>query len=128
MTLVSLAQLPGSNLRHRVFAVAADSIKLDTLSIVPQTFSIEGVSASDYRLDFINAILHWYNKPASDSVKLSYRVFSFKLNPVVQRMRADSVINSMSIAPYVFNDELSEEQKPFLISALLKLKEALADS
>ncbi len=120
ITLVSQAQLPGSNLRHRALAVAADSIKLDSLSIIPQTFSIAGISTSDYRLDFINSTLNWIAKPAADSVKISYRVFSFKLNPVVQRMRADSVINSMAIAPYVFNNELTDEQKSIFNFGTLK--------
>ncbi len=101
----------GSNLRHRVFAVSGDSILLDTLSIIPQTFVIEGISPGDYNLDFINSVLSWINKPLVDSVRISYRVFYYKLNPVAQRMRADSVINSMSVAPYDFNNELTEAQK-----------------
>ena len=120
MTLWSQAQVPGSNLRHKVFAVAADSIRLDTISIVPETFKVESISAEDYRLDFINAILFWYKKPTTDSVKISYRVFSFKLNPVAQRMRVDSVINSMSIAPYVFNNELPDDQKGIFNFGTLK--------
>ena len=114
IALWSQAQLPvksGSNLRHKVIAVTADSIRLDTNSIIPQTFSIEGIPSSDYRLDFINAILYWNTKPSADSVTINYRVFFYKLNPVAQRMRADSVINSMSVAPYEFNNELTEEQK-----------------
>ena len=114
MTLLGQAQSPGqsgSNLRQRVFAVTADSILLDTISIIPQTFIIDSIPSSDYRLDFINAILYWKNKPSNDSVRINYRVFFYKLNPVAQRMRADSVINSMSIAPYEFNNELTEAQK-----------------
>ena len=120
MTLWSQAQNPGSNLRQRVFAVNADSIRLDTLSIIPQTFSIDGISAPDYRLDFINAILHWNNKPATDSVRITYRVFFYKLNPVAQRIKVDSVINSMAIAPYEFNNELSEDQKAIFNFGALK--------
>lgn len=120
MTLWSLAQNPGSNLRQRVFAVKADSIRLDTTSIIPQTFTIEGIPASDYRLDFINGILHWNNKPSVDSVKITYRVFFYKLNPVAQRIKVDSVINSMSIAPYEFNNELSEDQKAIFNFGALK--------
>src|SRR5688500_981077 len=55
MTLMGKAQLPaysGSNLRHKTFATAADSISLDTTSIIPQTFTVEGIPSSDYRLDF----------------------------------------------------------------------------
>lgn len=120
MTLAGLAQAPASNLRHKVVAVAADSVRLDTLSIIPETFSVKDISASDYRLDFINSTLHWIAKPASDSVSISYRVFSFKLNPVVQRIKADSVINSMAIAPYVFNNELTDEQKAIFNFGTLK--------
>ena len=120
MTLAGLAQVPTSNLRQKAIAIAADSIKLDTLSIIPETFSIEGISPSDYRLDFINSTLHWISKPASESVKISYRVFSFKLNPVVQRIKVDSVINSMAIAPYVFNNELTDEQKAIFNFGTLK--------
>ena len=120
MTLWSQAQVPGSNLRQRVFAVGADSIRLDTLSIIPQTFEIEGVPASDYRLDFINSILHWTNKPAADSVRIVYRVFFYKLNPVAQHMKVDSVINTMAIAPYVFNNDLSEDQKAIFNFGTLK--------
>lgn len=119
-TFWSLAQLPGSNLRHRVFPVAADTIRLDTISIVPETFKIEGVSSQDYHLDFINAVLAWNRKPDLDSVRISYRVFSFKLNPVAQRMRVDSVINSMSIAPYVFNNELPDTEKGIFNFGTLK--------
>lgn len=120
MTFWSHAQLPVSNMRHRVFAVAADSIRFDTISIIPETFFVEGIQATDYRLDFINAILFWNKKPSADSIRISYRVFSFKLNPVTQRMRADSVINSMAIAPYVFNNDLSDEQKGIFNFGTLK--------
>ena len=114
LTLCSKAQLPGknsSNLRQRFFAVVADSIILDTTSIIPQTFIVQDIDPADYRLDFINAILHWNRRPSADSIRVTYRVFFYKLNPVVQRMRVDSVINSMAVAPYEFNNELSEEQK-----------------
>jgi hypothetical protein len=104
------AQSSGSNLRHKTFAVT-DSIRLDTTSIIPQTFVVDGIAADDYRLDFINAILYWNRKPASDSIVVTYRVFYYKLNPVAQRMRSDSVINAMSVAPYDFNNELSAEEK-----------------
>ena len=101
----------GSNLRHKIFAVTTDSIRLDTTSIIPQTFIINGISSSDYRLDFINAVLYWNKKPATDSITITYRVFFYKLNPVTQRMHTDSVINKMAIAPYEFNNELTGEQK-----------------
>lgn len=123
MTFFVEAQVPGpagSNLRQKVFPVSADSIVLDTTSVIPQTFTIEGVPSSDYRLDFINAILYWHNKPATDSIRASYRVFYYKLNPVAQRIKVDSIINSMAIAPYEFNNELTGAQKGIFNFGTLK--------
>jgi hypothetical protein len=88
-----------------------ETLKLDTISIIPNTFRIDGVDTSDYRLDFINAILSWRKKPTRDSVRISYRVFPYRLNPVTQRIRYDSIMNNMSLRPYEFNNELSEAQK-----------------
>lgn len=108
------AQLPPQNypnLRQRIIAVNSDSLRLDSLSIIPKTFLIEGISPSDYRLDFIHGMLYWNKKPSADSVRISYRVFAFKLNPVAQHMRYDSIMNNMALTPYEFNNELSDDQK-----------------
>lgn len=110
----SLAQLPvpsGSNLRQRHFAIQGDTLRLDTISIIPKTLLVEGIPPEDFRFDFINALLIWNKRPSSDSVKVSYRVFAFKLNPVAQRMRFDSVMNNMALTPYEFNNELNDVQK-----------------
>ncbi len=102
----------GSNLRQKTFTVASDSLQVDTISIIPGTFIVEGISSADYRLDFINAILHWIKKPATDSIiSISYRVFSYRLNPVAQRMRYDSIMNNSSLRPYEFNAGLTESQQ-----------------
>ena len=56
----------------RVGHVAADSsvLKLDTLSIVPQTFYIQDVTTSQYRLDPLTATLY-----IIDSTLLGQRLF-----------------------------------------------------
>jgi hypothetical protein len=115
LSLWSSAQLPvsaqpTSNLRQKVLKVTGDSLQVDTTSIISRTFIVDGIDPSDYRLDFVNAILYWYKRPAIDSVRITYRVFPNKLNPVAQRMRYDSIMNNMSVAPYEFNNELPESQ------------------
>ena len=73
VTLFGISQVPGptgSNLRSKSLLVQADSMLLDTSSIIPQTFTIDGIPGSDYRLDFINAILYWNNKPDRDSIRV----------------------------------------------------------
>lgn len=105
LSLPGQAQLPSasSNLRHKKIAVA-DSVKLDTVSIIPASFSMEGFDTATYRLDFVNAILFWKTKPQTDSVTIRYRIFPFKLNSVVQRLSYDSVMNNLYIKPYDFNN------------------------
>ena len=55
--------------------------------------------------------MHWNKKPPLDSVTITYRVFPFKLNPVAQRMRYDSVLMNVYVTPYEFNNNLSNQQK-----------------
>jgi len=95
---------PASNLRTKTIALSADSVLLDTLSIVPQTFSIAHVGDSLYRLDFVRAILYWKQKPALDSVQVTYRVFPYRLNATVQRLSFDSVMNNFYTKPFEFNN------------------------
>src|SRR5258705_6120670 len=102
---------PVSNLRQKSLKIEGDTLHIDTISIISNTFIVDNVDPADYRLDFVNAILYWNRKPVSDSVTIRYRVFPYKLNPVTQRMRYDSIMNNMSITPYEFNNDLSESQR-----------------
>lgn len=95
---------PASNLRQKTIAVRGDSLLLDSLSIVPQTFSIAHIADNTYNLDFVHAILHWKAKPETDSVRLTYRVFPYKLNAMMQRLNYDSVMNNFYAAPFEFNN------------------------
>ncbi len=94
---------PTSNLRIKKIAVAADYILLDTLSIIPSTFQLNGFDTSTYKLDFVHAILHWKIKPQTDSVLVLYRVFPYKLNALAQRLNYDSVVNNFYSAPFEFD-------------------------
>ena len=82
---------PVSNLRKKKIAVIADTIRIDTFSIIPKTFFVEGFSDSTYSFDNINALLIWKTLPSTDSVTIVYRVFPYKLNSVVQRLNYDSI-------------------------------------
>jgi len=83
------------------------------MSIVPNSFSIKDIPASDYRLDFVKAVLHWKKRPTADSVIITYRVFPFQLNAAVQRMRYDSVMNNFYIKPYEFYSGVGSQKDIF---------------
>jgi hypothetical protein len=93
-----------SNLRKKLLPLTSDTLYLDTLSIVPGTFFMQGVDSSDYILDIFNARLTWKKRPATDSVTVSYRVFPGKFNTVYQRMRFDSISNHFLSPPAVVED------------------------
>ena len=50
---------PASNLRKKEIFVRQRITVLDTLSIVPHTFSIGGYADSAYSVDWVNALLTW---------------------------------------------------------------------
>ena len=123
--LWSNAQIPvgntvTSNLRQKTIAVNADSLLIDTISLVPNSFSVVNIAATDYRLDFIKAILYWKKRPGSDSITVTYRVFPFRLDPVAQRMNFDSVMNNFYVKPFEFNNGLTNAQKGIFDFGTLK--------
>ncbi|MCZ2459323.1 MAG: hypothetical protein LC128_06820 [Chitinophagales bacterium] len=118
------AQLPvpntASNLRHRTVKVGADTLKIDSLSIIPNTFSIVNIPPDDYKIDYVGSKLFWIKKPDTDSVTLHYRVFPYQLNFVAQRLPLDSVLKQLYVIPYQFNDRLAEEQRGIFDFGTLK--------
>ncbi|MGB8192245.1 MAG: hypothetical protein WCF67_10015, partial [Chitinophagaceae bacterium] len=88
-----------TNLRQKWISVKADTVRLDSMSIVPNTFSILQVSAESYELDAINGLLVWKQRPALDSVFVRYRVFPGKLNAVARKFDYDSISNYFLVKP-----------------------------
>ncbi len=115
LSLLTEAQGPGqppaSNLRQRSFRVESDTIKLDTVSLVPNTITVAGIPPADYSIDHINALLFWIKKPLTPTVIISYRVFPYKLNAVTSRLNYDSVAFKFYTKPFEFNNDLTAAQK-----------------
>jgi hypothetical protein len=82
-----------SNLRSKKIS-AKNIIRFDSLSVVPNTFFVEGVDTSYYTLDYINATLFFKKQLPVDSVQIIYRVFNQKLNAVYKRYSYDSIKNN----------------------------------
>lgn len=81
-----------SNLRSKTIPAHVASIQLDSVSILPSSFTINNIDSNAYELDYINAILYWKIQPQVDSVTVTYRVFPVKLNARTQRMNFDSLL------------------------------------
>ncbi len=95
---------PLSNLRKKLIVVNTDAVKIDSFTIVPNSVSIANVLSSAYKIDEVNATITWIQKPAAETVLVTYRVFPFKLNAVVKHYNYDSIrYNFINNNPVTFN-------------------------
>ncbi len=83
-----------SNQRKKVFSTSEKLVKLDSLSIVPNSIVIDNVLPNAYQINEANATLTWLVKPLTDSFVVIYRVFPFKLNASVKGYDYDSIKNN----------------------------------
>lgn len=81
---------------------------IDTLSLVPGSWTIEGVSPNQYRIESVGARLFWIIPPPSDSVRIQYRVFPFGINQIQARNRYDSIKNRFYVMPFAGNPSGAE--------------------
>ena len=83
-----------SNLRKKKISTKVSTIKIDNLSIVPNSFFIIESNIGKYILNEADAILIWSKKPTQDSVTVVYRVFPFALKMKLFQYKYDSVRNN----------------------------------
>ena len=90
-----------SNLYKKTISTKEQTVKLDSLSLVPGSVIIEGVSPYYYKVDEVNATITWLDKPKQENVVVTYRVFPYKLNAVVSHFNYDSIrLNFISTNPF----------------------------
>lgn len=83
-----------SNLRKITISTKDKTVKLDSLSLVPGSVTVDGVPANYYKVDEVNATITWLQKPNTENITVTYRVFPFKLNAVVRHFSYDSIRNN----------------------------------
>ncbi|MGZ8545349.1 MAG: hypothetical protein ACXWV0_08635, partial [Flavisolibacter sp.] len=112
---VSHAQTPpSSNLRLKRITVIADTVFLDSLSIIPGSFVIKELDSSFYQLDYVHAFITWKKMPELMEVTAVYRVFPYRLHTVTQRLSYDSVINNVYLRPFEFSNNNTQGTKGLL--------------
>ncbi len=116
-----------SNLRSKYIPVLPDTIIIDTLSIAPGTFFLNSsgtyIDTSAYYFDFISAKLIWKKQSASyrliggDSVKATYRVFSFLFNKEFKNKTTDLLSKGGTAPPFYYNPG-SDQPEIFRVQGL----------
>ncbi|MCB0710468.1 MAG: hypothetical protein KDC15_13885, partial [Chitinophagaceae bacterium] len=82
---------PLSNLHTISISTNKKTIRIDSMSLVPGSVTIQGVSPYFYKVDEVNATITWLDKPPQETVKVTYRSFPYKLNAVTSRYNYDSI-------------------------------------
>jgi hypothetical protein len=100
------AQLPSqSNLRRKSISTSSTIVRLDSVSLIPGSFSVIGIPDSTYQIDYVNARLVWLYHPEKDSVSVVYRVFPGRLNQASQRMKFDTIMGKFVVTPLTMQME-----------------------
>jgi len=98
--LVANGQNEYSNLRSQWVMKNLDSLRLDTLSIIPRSEQLkspekETIDTGFYDIDYPKAVIYFNNDFPFDSVKITYRVFPFSLTKTYKH-KDDSIVNRYS--------------------------------
>ncbi len=104
-----------SNIRYNVFSIQSDTLKLDSLSIVPGSVAVryfytsEIVDSNDYIVKAFESRLIWKRKPAVDSIKIFYRVYPFSLAGEAYHKSYAGYVQSTAMAmakPYSYQPDM----------------------
>lgn len=103
-----------SNLREKLFP-AADSIHLDSLSVVPGSLILMHNNAvlpdSSFHIDPVKSMLYLNSPGKSDSLKVIYRVFPYDFNEVVEHKSLKTIQQTYSGYYNPFNYGKADESK-----------------
>lgn len=99
-----------SNQHRKYISTKTKVVKLDSMSIIPNSVIIPGILPNSYTIDAVNATITWLTKPFADSILITYRAFPYKLNAIVRHLNYDSIRNNF-IANNSFTLQYGARQK-----------------
>lgn len=89
----------------------ADTLKIDSLSLVPGSLMVAGIDTSGYSVDAFGSKLVWKKRPAQDSIRVRYRVFPFSFTAPYARKPIGLIENNILITPYYYSASEAAKQK-----------------
>ena len=89
-----------STLRVGSCQIDSVAIKLDSLSILPETFSLSGIESADYQIDFITATISILDTAVlGKTIHYIYRVFSIDLAQRHKHKNANMIMTKRTGSP-----------------------------
>lgn len=115
-----------NNLKSFSIPTKADSVVLDSLSVIPFTFEIKPeIDTNLYKVDFSRSVLYWNTAADSlpDSVTVSFRTFPLNFSAEYQHKNPDSVSTQVEkiTNPFVFTYDQSPKKIFSVLPALTKM-------
>ena len=101
------------NIHQKKIRFTLDTIHLDTLSIIPGTFSMQEIDSSLFSINYLQSTLLFKKnvEKLPDSIRISYRVFPYLFGKSHQHKTYEQIINHASGAynPFLFGEEKLSE-------------------
>ncbi|MFY0673891.1 MAG: hypothetical protein JXQ87_10820 [Bacteroidia bacterium] len=95
---------------EKTIDVDSTTLWLDSNSIVPNSFKAfiknDSIKSVNYELNWVKGTVTFYNRPNSDSIKVSYRTFNFNLNQKYSLRNTNIIEDEIMIA---YNEKLERE-------------------
>ncbi|GBL35615.1 hypothetical protein EMGBS15_12100 [Filimonas sp.] len=109
--LTVVAQTDVSNLLVRKMACSADTIFIDSLTIIPGSLFIKGIDSSQFYIDHAGKIIVWKRRPQVDSVELHYRVFPYDFSKHYSHKEAGQIEKSFATTPFYYDATQADDGK-----------------
>lgn len=121
MSLITLSQgQVGSNFRSKTIFIDQDTVRIDTLSIIPSSEIIDGNYNSNYKIDYPNALLI-APKLKGKEFKLKYRVYPVLFSKTYSHKSTENVnVTDVGQYSYFTLNENAKQEELFNISGLSK--------
>jgi hypothetical protein len=115
-----------SGIRSRSIVLNDDTIRLDTLSIIPGTITVKYFNGAPldsiyYKIDYVNSLfIRSLPKPGGDSIRIEYKVFPYLFSKKYQHKDVSRIQNNQYGEPYVYTYDKKNEVDFFKTEGLSK--------
>lgn len=102
-----------SNRRSRYISTRTDSVKIDSFSIVPNSFLLD-MDSSYYTLLPNSGMLVWKKKPKEDSIRIQYRILPFSLSKRFFHKDVRRLDKNILFTPFYYDAVEAAGNTPFV--------------
>lgn len=95
--------IPNSNVRVKYLSYSADTLVLDSLSIIPGSISIDGFDSTYFSASHFDSKFIFLKKIPSDSIQVTYRVFPYNLSKSYFHKDPALIESNLAASPFEYD-------------------------